>query len=204
MDKKDVKEYLRNKGYTVKALADKLDMTRQGLDYHLRMGGEVPEFIMDKIHELVAGTNIQQYYKENARLVKGYFFPLLDFNKLEGGTLSNLSSDGRNTHFFRYHKYENCFVIEASGDSMESTDSRTICDGDMLLIDMDLEVINGDIVLVMLKNGRKLIRMLAGTKKSEIILKASNSEYPDIMVRQSDIDHIFKICKLHGKDRELV
>ena len=75
---------------------------------------------------------------------------------------------------------KNTFSITMTGDAMRSTVdiSASICHGDIVIIDPDLEASYGDILLVKIKQSAK-IRQWA-KDGDELILKALNPQYPII------------------------
>lgn len=202
MKKKDVPMVLRRKGITKVFLAEQLQMTRQGLEYHLNGDGEVKEFIVKKIMEL-AGSNGGWGDEENAMLADGYFFPLIDALRIKPGNLEELMHSGSKPQFFQYHRNENCFAVTMHGNSMEYEGKRSISEGDMLLIDMNLQVMSGDIVFAVMKNGRKFIRLYIENANGEITLKPQNPSFTGHTVKKDEFEYLFRVCKARGRDREM-
>jgi len=83
-------------------------------------------------------------------------------------------------------KTNRMFAIRASGDSMEDAG---INDGDIVLIAPEEEAYNGSTVFVCYgPQKRSLIRWWYLRANGDIVLKAANPSYPDIVVTKEDIE----------------
>lgn len=201
MKKEEVLKFLHRKNFTKMFLARELGMTRQGLEYHLRGDGNVKQFIADKIRELT-GYDSGWEDEEEAISAKGHFFPLLDMQKIEASNILYLITHTAHNQFFHNTKKEQCFCITASGDSMQGQSTRSIAEGDILFIDMDQQMMNGDVVFVMLKNGRKFVRLYM-TNNGDFTFKPLNPAYPEINVKKEEVEFIYRVLLARSKDREL-
>lgn len=201
MKKEEVLKFLHRKNYTKMFLARELGMTRQGLEYHLRGDGNVKQFIADKIRDLT-GYDSGWEDEEDAISAKGHFFPLLDMQKIEESNIQFLITHTAHNQFFQYSKKELCFCITALGDSMQGQSARSIAEGDILFIDMEQKMMNGDIVFVMLKNGRKFVRIYMAND-GEFTFKPLNPAYPEINVQREDVEFVYRVLLARTRDREL-
>ncbi|MCU7495904.1 MAG: S24 family peptidase [Ignavibacteria bacterium] len=201
MKKEEVLKFLHRKNYTKMFLARELGMTRQGLEYHLRGEGNVKQFIADKIRE-ITGYDSGWEDEEDAVNAKGHFYPLLELPKMDAGNITFLLTHTAHNQFFHYTKKEFCFCITASGDSMQGQCARSITDGDILFIDMEYQLMSGDIAFVMLKNGRKFVRVFMAND-GEFTFNPLNPAYPEISVKKEDVEFIYRILFARSRDREL-
>jgi phage repressor protein C with HTH and peptisase S24 domain len=85
---------------------------------------------------------------------------------------------------FPYHRRgHNCFALRVNGKSMETT----LRDGDVVLVDMSLEPMNGDLVAVKLNNGNQYIKRYYKINDYFIKLTSDNSEYGVKVIDTKDI-----------------
>lgn len=201
MKKEEVLKFLHRKNYTKMFLARELGMTRQGLEYHLKGDGNVKQFIADKIRE-ITGFDSGWEDEEEAQGAKGHFYPLLDVQKIEASCIPYLLTHTAHNQFFQHNKKEFCFCIIASGDSMQAQSNRSISEGDILFIDMEHQLMNGDIVFVMFKNGRKFVRVYM-TDDDSFTFKPLNPSYPEIKVKQEEVEFVYRVLYARSRDREL-
>ncbi|MGE5430067.1 MAG: S24 family peptidase [Syntrophomonadaceae bacterium] len=201
MKKEEVLKFLHRKNFTKMFLAHELGMTRQGLEYHLKGDGNVKQFIADKIRELT-GYDSDWEDEEEAMRAKGHFYPLLDTVKMEASNIQYLITHTAHNQFFQHGRKEQCFCIVASGDSMQGQSARSIADGDVLFVDMEQQLMNGDTAFVMLKNGRKFVRIYMAND-GEFTFKPLNPGYPDITIKKEEVEFVYRILLARSKDREL-
>jgi len=201
MKKEELLNFLHRRNITKLSLAHELGMTRQGLEYHLKGSGDVKQFIADKIRE-ITGLSSGWEDEEEAVCAKGHFYPLLELQKIEAGSIPHLITNTAHNQFFNYIKKECCFCITAAGDSMQGQGDRSICNGDTLFIDMEFQLMNGDVAFVMLKNGRKFVRVYLECD-GEFVLKPLNTAYPEVKVKKEEVEFAYRVLIARSKDREL-
>jgi SOS-response transcriptional repressor LexA len=91
-----------------------------------------------------------------------------------------------------------------AGDSMTSNNRNSIYDGDYVLVDMDAEIINGDIVVVSLLNGRDLIKQfIKGPEEGKVTLRSFNPRNPDIIINEVEVQVMYRVCMHQPKPRKL-
>ncbi|MDP4114532.1 MAG: S24 family peptidase [Bacteroidota bacterium] len=130
-------------------------------------------------------------------------FPILEKFTFINGELDMSENNLIGFSFFCYPNKEKCFAIEATGDQMtDSLSAKSIVPGDILLIDLAEKVISGDIVVAALPEGRYVIRQII-LNKDLTILKCFNPKYPDIEIPSSELIHVGKVCKKHGKEIDM-
>ncbi|PKL87373.1 MAG: hypothetical protein CVV23_15750 [Ignavibacteriae bacterium HGW-Ignavibacteriae-2] len=94
---------------------------------------------------------------------------------------------------FAYKKNsDKCFALSVNGKSMETT----LRDGDLILVDMDLLPIDGDLVAVKLKNGNQYIKRYKNLNYAFIQLSSDNAEYGVRLVDKKDIDAIYPVVQI--------
>ncbi len=102
---------------------------------------------------------------------------------------------------FPYYKAgHNCFALKVNGSSMETT----LRDGDVILVDMSLEPMNGDLVAVKLKNGNQYIKRFY-KMDNEIFIKltSDNSEYGVRLIDTNDIVAIHPVVSVNFNIRNV-
>ncbi|MBU1095799.1 MAG: LexA family transcriptional regulator [Bacteroidetes bacterium] len=94
---------------------------------------------------------------------------------------------------FAYKKNsDKCFALSVNGKSMETT----LRDGDLILVDMDLLPIDGDLVAVKLKNGNQYIKRYKNLNYAFVQLSSDNSEYGVRLVDKKDIEAIYPVVQI--------
>lgn len=88
-----------------------------------------------------------------------------------------------------YDRKENCFAVFVKDDSM----SPRIDPGDIVLIDMDLELKNDNIIVALLKNGKQIIRHYKEVSPEIILLHSDNPNYKPITIEKNEIEVIYTI-----------
>lgn len=96
---------------------------------------------------------------------------------------------------------ERCYLVKVVGESMKSTNGKNIEEGDLVLVDMDVQVLNGDVVVVSLTNGREMVKRYIDAGDDNVILRSNNPDYPDIPVKASDIVVMHRVCLLQPRVR---
>lgn len=88
-----------------------------------------------------------------------------------------------------YKKEKNCFAVRVIGDSM----NHKIQEGDIILVDMDAEVINGSIVIARLKNGKQIIKRYRAVSNQNSMFYSDNGNYEPLVVHLNEIEAIYKV-----------
>lgn len=94
------------------------------------------------------------------------------------------------TYFRRNHR---CFALKVNGDSMETT----LRSGDTVLVDMDLQPIDGDLVAVKLKNGNQYIKRFKDLNYAFIQLSSDNPDYGVRIIDKNDIVAIYPVVSIN-------
>jgi len=100
--------------------------------------------------------------------------------------------EGDKKPFTYYRPNHRCFALKVNGRSMEST----LKDGDIVLVDMDLTPIDGDLVAVKLKNGHQYIKRFKDLNYAFIQLSSDNSEYGVRIIDKNDIEAIYPVVQI--------
>lgn len=97
------------------------------------------------------------------------------------------------TAYFAYNKPDHrCFSLRVSGRSMETT----LRDGDVVLVDMDVPVVDGCLVAVRLKNGTQYIKRYYDINYAFVKLTSDNSEYGVRLIDKNDIASCYRVVQL--------
>lgn len=95
--------------------------------------------------------------------------------------------------YFTYRKNGNrCFAVKVNGKSMETT----LHNGDIVLVDMDTEISDGDLVAVKLKNGNQYIKRYYDENAAFIRLASDNKDYGVRLIDKNDIVSIFRVVQI--------
>ncbi|MEW6196805.1 MAG: S24 family peptidase [Bacteroidota bacterium] len=94
------------------------------------------------------------------------------------------------TYFRRNHR---CFALKVNGNSMETT----LRNGDIVLVDMDLQPMDGDLVAVKLKNGNQYIKRYKDLNFAFIQLSSDNPDYGVRIIDKNDIVAIYPIVSIN-------
>ena len=95
---------------------------------------------------------------------------------------------------FAYDKPEHqCFALKVSGKSMETT----LRDGDTVLVDISIPVIDGCLVVVRLKDGSQLIKRYHLLDENYIKLTSDNHEYGVKLVKKEDIQVCYRVVSIN-------
>lgn len=152
--------------------------------------------IINKLNEWKNSANKSNpKFDYNTLPANGKFFPVIA--KCYAGE-PNMIFQESNIHgyaFFKYPKEERCFAIQVIGDSMSGNNHKSIDDGDIVLVDMDAEILNGDVVLAVLKNGRELIKQYQSGERDKVSLVSFNPQYPHIELKEEDFVAIYRIME---------
>jgi SOS-response transcriptional repressor LexA len=93
---------------------------------------------------------------------------------------------------FYYSKKEGCFAVRVVGDSMNGT----ITEGDLVLIDMDLDIQNGKLVVARFKDGKQVIKRYKSLPNNMVMLYSDNNNYEPITVPETEIEAIFRVAAI--------
>ena len=86
-----------------------------------------------------------------------------------------------------------CFALKVSGKSMETT----LRDGDTVLVDISIPVIDGCLVVVQLKDGSQLIKRYHLLDENYIKLTSDNHEYGVRLVKKDDILVCYRVVSIN-------
>jgi len=157
--------------------------------------------IWDKLQK----AGFDMLYMEEGRLTQimsttrpvpegSYYYPIV--NKVQGGIPSLLYREDNITdlRFSSYKKERNCFFVVVEGDSMDGGD-RPIRDGDFALVDMDIPVMSGDLVVVSVA-GRQMIKQFIKNNGAMSLRSYKSDKYNDIPIRESEIEVMYRVVKI--------
>jgi len=95
---------------------------------------------------------------------------------------------------FTYKRKDHkCFALMVNGDSMETT----LRHGDIVLVDMDLLPLDGDLVVVKLKNGNQYIKRFKDLNYAFIQLSSDNPDYGVRLIDKNDITAIYPVVSIN-------
>ncbi len=100
---------------------------------------------------------------------------------------------GQYEPFIYYRKNHKCFALRVNGDSMETT----LRNGDTVLVDMDLQPLDGDLVAVKLKNGNQYIKRFKDLNYAFIQLSSDNPDYGVRLIDKNDIIVIYPVVSIN-------
>jgi SOS-response transcriptional repressor LexA len=108
--------------------------------------------------------------------------PFFDESHIPAGKPDEVASDEMVSAIpvMRHLAKENRFVTRMHGNSMEPR----IHDGDLILVDYSKEPLSGDTVIALV-NGAAVVKKFM-RQDEQIVLKATNQEYPDIEIKEID------------------
>jgi SOS-response transcriptional repressor LexA len=145
-----------------------------------------------------SGIFLPENDEPNVTHPKGHFYKLIKSIDAGDPALIYRQENVEDEIFFEYPTSENCFCVRVQGDSMSNGNGKSINEGDILLVDMSINVIQGDVVVVSLANGREMVKRYFSESES-IILRSDNPRYLDIIVKEIDVLAMFKAVKLQPK-----
>ena len=101
--------------------------------------------------------------------------------------------NGQYEPYVYYRKNHKCFALRVNGDSMETT----LRNGDTVLVDMDLQPLDGDLVAVKLKNGNQYVKRFKDLNYAFIQLSSDNPDYGVRLIDKNDIIAIFPVVSIN-------
>lgn len=209
----EVLQMIRDSGIPVLRIAKKLGVSRSRLDYHLKGNKRINPEVLGEIRKAINELNTETLkynnqkklvpvfsYPDNVKIAEARVFPILKKIQFINGVLIMSQESITGYALFPFGGNE-AFVIEYLSDDMkDSSSSRSIEVGDIMLVDKAIKVITGDVVLVGLYGERSIVRMIRfGSDGEKVTLKAFNPEYPEMELSMENIDYIWKIVEKHGK-----
>lgn len=119
-------------------------------------------------------------------------FPLI--TKVYGGdSMAMFVSDNISEYvLFPYPKKDRCFVVKVSGNSM----NHKIEEGDLVLVDMDKEIINGCIVVARLNSGKQIIKRYRELPGGLSMFYSDNGGFEPLTMQSSEIEAIYRVVKV--------
>jgi len=187
--KKDLIQSIIAKFGSVEALAKYLEIERTGL--YQKIERQSPKFLK-QLED--CGIVLPSSDEPNVIHPKGNFYKLIKSINAGDPALIYREENIEDEVFFEYPVSEHCFCVRVQGDSMQSGNGKSINEGDILLVDMNISVIQGDVVVVSLANGREMVKRYYSSSEN-VILRSDNAKYPDIIVSENDVLAIFKAVK---------
>jgi repressor LexA len=85
------------------------------------------------------------------------------------------------------------FCLRAKGDSMINA---RILDGDIVFIQKDVEILNGEIAAVIIGDEATLKRVFSYPESQKLVLQAENPRYEPLVYVGSEIDKILIVGKV--------
>lgn len=136
-----------------------------------------------------------ELHNTNTKKQKGNFFPIIA--KCFAGEPEMIFQDTNieDQSYFTYSKVDRCFALRVVGDSMSGGNHKSIDDGDIVLVDMDADIMSGDVVLALLQNGRELIKQYQNDEADKIRLVSFNLQYPPIILKETDIIAMYRVME---------
>lgn len=95
--------------------------------------------------------------------------------------------------FTYVRKNHKCFALKVNGNSMETT----LRNGDTVLVDMDLQPLDGDLVAVKLKNGNQYIKRFKDLNYAFIQLSSDNPDYGVRLIDKNDIVAVYPVVSIN-------
>lgn len=124
-------------------------------------------------------------------VIQVYNYPIL--NNVYVGDPGMLKNESNETGVFAYKKGEGeCFGLRVNGSSMKTA----LNNGDIVLVDMGLKPINGDLVVVKLKNGEQFIKKFYQLNDGFIKLSSDNPDNDVELIREVDIQVIYSVVQI--------
>jgi len=116
-------------------------------------------------------------------------FPII--SKVYAGDAPEMFTDENilDTIVLPYPKKDNVFAVRVVGDSM----NHVIAEGDLILVDMDKEIMNGKIVIARLRSGKQIIKRYKLVSPFEVMFYSDNGNYDPIFVNTNDIEAIYRV-----------
>lgn len=191
----DLKKQIKAKFGTLRKFAEVLGINEATLNKKLN---DVSAKFMLELKTHGIGENINTM-ESNASPVEINYFPILTTVYAGGSQMLMEESNKDGYFFYSYPKSDRCFAVKVEGDSMfEKDNNRSMKEGDRLFIRMDDTASPGDIVIVRTKQGRQYIKQLL-QKNGEYLLHSFNSQYPDLLIHEDEIECIYKVHAIHPK-----
>lgn len=149
------------------------------------------------LDELLAGEIDKKtsYFDYNTKRMKGNLFPIVAKCYAGEPDMIFQETNIQDYTFFEYAKTEKCFALRVVGDSMTGGNGKSIDNGDIVLIDMDAQILSGDIVLAILNNGRELIKQYQNGKDDIVKLISFNPQYPPIELKEGDVASMYRVME---------
>lgn len=194
---KTIKNQIVTKYGTFRKFAENLGISEQALHNKLRTPSK--KFLLElKSHGI--GENINNEGGNEYTLKPYYnYFPLLTTVYAGDSHMLLESTNIREYIPLVYPKSDRCFFVEVEGDSMfNDKNNRSTKEGDKLFVRMDDSASPGDIVIVRTKQGRQYIKQLQ-QKNGEYLLHSFNSQYPDLLIHEEEIECIYKVHEIFPK-----
>lgn len=197
---KELLETLKEEyGVSQAKIAKRIGLSPQQMNYHLNSSPELDLDIYNKILGQINRFDISKITIEQdlgmnkfdgAISVRDY--PVLSEVYAGEPDKFDVEYSGVSEPFTYYKKNHSCFALKVNGKSMETT----LNDGDLVLVDMDLNPVDGDLVAVKLRNGNQYIKRYKNMNYAFVQLSSDNSEYGVRLIDKNDIEAIYPVVQI--------
>lgn len=126
----------------------------------------------------------------NEAIESPYSIPLISEIKAGLRDMAKELFDETVPSFYKYSK--GVFALKINGDSMNDL----VRNGDLVIIDSNLDIYNNNIVAVLLTNGMKLIKRYKSLDNNYVGLYSENMNYEPMIIKRSEIEAIYKVVQL--------
>lgn len=136
----------------------------------------------------------------NVGLFKGHWYPVI--STVQAGEPDFLYKEENILGWFPvdYKKELNCYMVLVEGESMTGGNTP-IYDGDLVLIDMDIPPVKGELVVIIVA-GRQMLKQYLNTEEENIILRSYNEDkdtYPDLVYPKRDVELMHRVVRICRK-----
>jgi phage repressor protein C with HTH and peptisase S24 domain len=125
----------------------------------------------------------------NAAAPQGNWFPVV--GRVTAGDFQIFEDNVEGEVFMAYQHKNGCFAVLVEGNSMDGG-KYPIEEGSHVLVDPSQTPLTGDLVVV-LTEGRQMVKQLHAVKKVEIELKSFNTEYPVLYVNKDSVQKLLRV-----------
>jgi len=136
----------------------------------------------------------------NVGLFKGHWYPVI--SSVQAGEPDFLYKETNILGWYPvdYKKELNCYMVLVEGESMTGGNTP-IYDGDLVLIDMDIPPVKGELVVIIVA-GRQMLKQYLNTEGENIILRSYNEDkdtYPDLVYPKRDVELMHRVVRICRK-----
>lgn len=220
----EVKKMIKRTGIPVASIAHKLGMRRQTLDYQLKGDEHISIELFNRIQAAIekmrsayghgtenlnaedTGRNLLQNnsdsgnfkdYGDQVEFGRGGMYPILKKFIFKNGELDMSKENVAGYAFYPQAGKEDFFSVINHGDHMKAKEGKSIDDQYFAFVDLKEKIVSGDFVLVHLKGNRDLLRQVIFAPDGHVTLRSINDKYPDIILKEEEIEYIGRIVASH-------